>query len=149
MESDKLARALDRALPKFSVEKRKFGRSSDLSIWIEFKSLQKVARVLKTEKGLEFDWLENFSVIEVNEALVVSYFLRSRIRGSCLVVRATVVPVDARTTVNVPSVAEIWPEAEAMEDASSELFGVLFSNRIAPTRLAVSAFNLRRSALGA
>jgi NADH:ubiquinone oxidoreductase subunit C len=67
--------------------------------------------------------------MQVDGALVISYFLQSSEQGHVLVVRGSVVPKSANDPVEAPSVAEIWPSAKPMEDESAMLFGIVFGGR--------------------
>lgn len=111
-------------LPGF-VDIQPFG--SAWAVWVESKTLVEFARALKEEAGLELDWLENLSVSQIEEALLLTYFLRRHVGRAQLVLRATVLPQTEGARVRVPSVSELWPEAAAYERAAGELFGIDFN----------------------
>ncbi len=127
------------------LEVRRFGRSEIFSIWIEAQSVHKVASVLRADPEISLDWLENLSVVEFAECLVVSYFLQSTTRPhSQIVLRASVVPLSIDAEVEVPSIQAIWPMGAPMEQEANELFGVRFKS-LPLERQFQSDFNLEGS----
>jgi NADH:ubiquinone oxidoreductase subunit C len=117
---------LKRQLPRAVLDSRPLGRSDELSVWIEMSSVKDVARALASDDECPLDWLEHLSVIEIDQALVVSYFLRSTQSGAALILRGSLLPKGAEDEVQADSVTEIWPMAEWFEAENSELFGVRF-----------------------
>lgn len=109
------------------MEKARFGRKGVTCLWIEGKSLRKVMEVLRHGIDAPFDWLENFSVAHIEEALVPTWFLRSRSSEETLVLRASVVPESANACVTLPSTADLWPMIQPLEDQAAELFGIRFT----------------------
>jgi NADH:ubiquinone oxidoreductase subunit C len=91
---------------------------------VELRKLGKVAGYLR--EALGFDWLENLSVAQVDDALVLTYFLRAGATREQLILKATVVPADARAEAEAPSVSALWPPAALMEQEAGELFGIRF-----------------------
>ncbi len=126
MDKNQLISKLNHKAPGAVLESRRFGRSNRLSIWIEGQSIQKVAAVLKEDPDLELNWLENFSVVELEATLILSYFVNSLSKGDSLVVRASLVPPDPERSVLFPSVRQIWTMGAPMEDEADELFGIRF-----------------------
>ncbi|MGZ3688931.1 MAG: NADH-quinone oxidoreductase subunit C [Bdellovibrionota bacterium] len=113
--------------PSQILETRKFGRAEVLSAWIELGGIRELASGLVADPELRLDWLENLSVIQMDSALVINYFLRSSATPERLILRGSVVPASPNEEVEVPSVREAWPMAEAMENENGELFGVRFT----------------------
>ena len=126
MDKNPLVSRLNKLVPKSILETRRFGRTGVTSIWVESDSILQIASILKNDAETAFDWLENLSVVEFEEALVVSYFLRSTQTSNTLVVRISLVPTSAEAEVSAPSVRLVWPMAEPMEREAEEMFGVQF-----------------------
>ncbi len=125
MEIIELIRKLDEEAPGAVLETRPFGRTVKKSVWIEMRSIQRVAKILR-QAPFHFDWLESISVVEIDEALVFTYFLRSTVTGELLVVRGSVVPPSPEERVDVLSVQQQWPMAAQQELELSDLFGIRF-----------------------
>jgi NADH-quinone oxidoreductase subunit C len=141
MDTSELIPKLERAVPGAVMEMRPFGRGGDVSLWVEMKSVARVARFLRDDPGLGLDWLENLNVMEMDGTLVLTYFARSSRGGeSALVLRGTVVPASADAEVDVPSVADVWPSASAFEQEAWDLFGVRFAKDL-PRRLVPADWN--------
>ena len=127
MDPKELTRKLKAGTPEGAIlELRPFGRSSVSTVYVETKSLLTVARFLRDEPAFSLDWLENLSAMEVQNAVVLSYFLRSRGAGGLLVLRASLLPASAEAEVDCDSVTPVWPMAERMEREIADLFGVRF-----------------------
>jgi NADH:ubiquinone oxidoreductase subunit C len=124
VEANGLLPKLQAGMPGAVLETGRFGRGGEPVAWAELKKLAKLAKYLREELGL--DWLENLSVAQLDDALVLTYFLRSTVSREELILRVSLVPADARTEVEAPSLAETWPQAGPMEQEASELFGVRF-----------------------
>ncbi len=126
MDKNHLVSKLNKLFPGLILEVRRFGRSEVTSIWVEAQSIPKVASVLKDDLEFRLEWLENFSVVEFDQVLVISYFLGSTAKGLSLVVRASLVPFTLLEEIGCPSVQNIWPMIEPMEREASEMFGIRF-----------------------
>jgi NADH:ubiquinone oxidoreductase subunit C len=135
VDTGALLSKLNRLLPGLILEKSRFGRAGDLAVWVETSSIPKVAQAVAAEPSLELDWLEHLSVMQVESALVLGYFLRSGRNASRLVVRASVIPEAPSARVQVPSVAEWWPTAIPMQEELGELFGIDFEGVGQPGRV--------------
>ncbi len=153
MDTGEILSKLKTAVPGSVLEKRRFGRSAHLSIWVEGKSLAKVAAYLKAEPAFELDWLENLSAIQLAGAIVLTYFVRSSTKDVSLILRASVMPSSDSKEVDLPSVAGVWKMVEPQETEIQELFGVRFKNAqgeavyVPPLRLPKgwTGFPLRKS----
>jgi len=95
------------------------------------------------------DWLENLSVMEIDRALVLTYFIRSSTTGDQLILRGSVMPPSADAYAEAQSVVASWPMAERMENEVSELFGIRFEGNHRKTKSMLPAdwigFPLRKS----
>ena len=136
METATLLSKLNQIAPAFIVEKQQFGRAGAgdpgelMSVWVEVKKVLPFARILRDEATLRMTWLENFSVMQLDEALVLSYFVRSHKTDARLVFRASIAPDSDLDWVEVDSVAEVWPMAREFELEIRDLFGVRFHDPI-------------------
>jgi NADH-quinone oxidoreductase subunit C len=110
------------------LDVRRFGRSDIHSVWIDTQFLSTLAFGLKKDPQLKLDWLENLSVVELDEALMISYFIRSTVTQHSLLMRALVTPPSPDAEVKFPSVCGVWPMAEPHESEASELFGIQFED---------------------
>lgn len=127
MDKNRIISKLGTELPGAILEVRKFGRSNTQSIWVESQSIHKVALFLKESSGFNIDWLENLSVVEFEEVLVVTYFARSMTQmGSTFVLRVSEIPSSPTSIVKFPSICSVWPMGGPLEQEASEMFGVHF-----------------------
>ena len=110
----------------------RFGHSSLWSVWVESGSIQEVGKILKFDPDLSLDWLENLSVFEMDQALILSYFLRSAKTQHQLVLRVSCLlpePEEGKDgPIFLPSVDEIWPMCLGFEDEIAEMFGIYFGD---------------------
>lgn len=127
MEKRDLLQTLKAKLPQLEFETRPFGRDKAVSVWIEMRSLLTVARALRIDLGM--DWLENLTAMEMEETLVLSYFLRSYSTQEFLIVRGTLTPKSPTSPVSADSVVSLWPTAQLFEREIQDLFGVEFSGQ--------------------
>ncbi len=126
MESAALLSKVNQIAGKWVLERQKFGRSGDVCVWIESRSLAAFARAIRSDSELSLDWLECLTAMHLDGAIVLSFFVRSFRDGHQLVFRATVTPKKPQDEVELPSVSSIWPMAESFEAEISDLFGVIF-----------------------
>jgi NADH:ubiquinone oxidoreductase subunit C len=112
------------------LHKSRFGRSDQVIIWVDLRKIREVAELICTDSEIGLDWLENFSVAQVDDALVATYFIRSFqnphfsviLRGSVVLEHRS----DSEKCVDMPSVADIWLAATPSEHEYHELFGIRF-----------------------
>lgn len=130
MDKNTLIEQLNKAVPRSILDVRRFGRSEILSIWVETESIDLLASTLKSHLDLQLDWLENLSVIELEGALVITYFLRSFSKDTQLIIRSSVVPPSPQEYVIVPSIRKIWSMGQPMEDEAEEMFGIRFQEKL-------------------
>ena len=128
METRELIQKLKSELPGSVLQIQAFGRAKEPTLWVEMRSLPEVAIFLKDQSGLSLDWLEHLSVMEVEQALVLTYFLRSTqdTAQAAILLRCSIVPSSAEALIEVPSVSLVWAMAVPMERELSELFGIHF-----------------------
>jgi NADH:ubiquinone oxidoreductase subunit C len=113
-------------VPGAILEKGRIGNPGIALAWTDAKSLRKIAEKVRTDQKLSIDWLENLSVAQVDEALMVTYFLRSTTTPADFALRVTVVPAGPAAWVDLPSVRVLWSMAEFLENDAAELFGIRF-----------------------
>jgi NADH-quinone oxidoreductase subunit C len=129
VETGAILNKLKAAVPGSVLEKSRFGRSESLSLWVESQTMPEVASFLKSQPEIRMDWLENLSAIQMDKAIVVTYFLRSFEGEGTLIVRASVEPPGAAREVELPSVARTWEMAAPFEKEIQDLFGVIFTGQ--------------------
>lgn len=130
MEILELISKINAAAPGAYLHKSRFGGSDQTSVWLDLRKIRDVALLLCNDPMIRLDWLENMSVAHVDDALVVTYFLRSwndprlnlSLRGSIVMDRKK----EQDDRVELPSISDIWLTATPMELEASELFGIRF-----------------------
>lgn len=134
MEKQTLLSKLEKAAPGRILQHARFGRTQGVSVWVEKSALAEIARALRDDPELRLDWLENLSVAQMgagggadDEALVLTYFLRSTETEESLVLRASVDLARSDQWVEAPSIIATWPMAAPFEQEASELFGIRFT----------------------
>ncbi len=130
METAALLSKLNQVAPGLIFEKQAFGRANLMSVWIEAKSVVKFARIVCDEAALRMTWLENLSAMQLEDAFVLSYFVRSHKTDAELVFRVSIAPDSETDWVDIESVAEVWPMAREFELEIRDLFGVRFVDPI-------------------
>lgn len=126
MDTNAILSKLEKAAPGKILESGRFGRSDHLSVWIEGAAVQAVAKAVSQDSALKLGWLENYSVAEIGDSLVISMFLRSRDTESQLVIRSSVAVDSEKEAVEFQSVREIWSMAAPLENEAAELFGIRY-----------------------
>lgn len=140
MDRSNLISKLNEYLPGAVLEKQRFGRTQSQYLWIEMQSIGKVALLLKEGQDFLFDQLENLSVMQMDNSLVLTYFLYSSRDKYNLILRSCLdlTPPRSQTwkgashdvyQITVPSVSDVWITAEAMEPEITDLFGIYFLDR--------------------
>lgn len=122
MDARDLISQVKQAVPGAVIDQTPFGRSRQPSLWIDLKHLSAVAAIV----ARQFDQLENLAVMEVEEALLFSYFLRNSESGATFILRGSIVPESAEALVEVDPVSALWPMAEWHEREVAALYGVRF-----------------------
>jgi NADH:ubiquinone oxidoreductase subunit C len=137
METNEKFSAIFNRIPGALLEKSRFGRSENHAFWINSAQLFESAKRLHDEGGMI--WLENLSCIQVDQSLVMTYFVRSSVsepQQETVIVRVSFdLPLDSHgqgddhAVVLAPSVSEIWPIAGEFEIEIAKLFGVQFNRQ--------------------
>ena len=127
MDMSALLPKLEKAVPKAVLNIRPFGHGKEISLWVEMRAIASVAQFLCEQTSEKLDCLENLSVMEIEGALVLTYFLRSSQNNETCILRGSLVPKSADAETEAPSVSPTWPMAQAYEDQAAELFGVRFT----------------------
>lgn len=135
MEPLEILNKLKKAVPAAVLEETVFGQESGADgagrmdcAWVETRSLREVAGYLVSEPAIALDWLENLSVIQVEDSLVATYFLRSTRHAHQLVLRVSSSLASQSKEAELPSVRAAWAMAEPFEVEAGELFGILFTD---------------------
>jgi Ni,Fe-hydrogenase III component G len=126
VDTGEILSKLKTAVPGSVLEKSRFGRSAFLSLWVETRALPEIAAALKGKQDIKLDWLENLSAIQMEKAIVVTYFLRSSSNDNTLILRCSVEPANPAKEVELPSVVSSWAMAAPFEAEIQEFFGVRF-----------------------
>ncbi len=126
MDNDPLRLKIEQAFPGVLLEGRPFGKSDWPSpLWIASHALAGVAKLLKQDPSAPLTFLENLSVVELEQGLIASYFLSTRDFKKKAMIRFTLA-LDPLVPLVIPSVKQVWPMAKPMEQEISELFGIQF-----------------------
>jgi NADH:ubiquinone oxidoreductase subunit C len=152
-KNDKRNRSIDSrmadlpvALESAVLERVRFGRSENTSFWVQGTRLSELCEHLK--KRCEIDWLENLSCAQVDQSLLLTYFLRSSITQETVILRVSLeLPSNHQTFVEMGSVESIWESARTFEEEILMLFGVRFSggtNEFHPSESMWDGFPLRK-----
>jgi len=126
VEQGALISKLNKMIPGAVLEAGPFGRSKTLAVWVETRFLLQICQAVRADEELSLDILENLSVMELDQALVATYFLRSMRTGQCLIIRSSAAMPDPLSWVDMPSVRRVWPMARPFEREIAELFGIQF-----------------------
>lgn len=113
-------------LPGSVVEVQTFGRKKEEILWIDLKSIVKISTRLKDDQTFGFDRLESFSVMDLNDSLILSYFLFSTSHRKRLVIRGSITPENPEGLVSTSSVSSVWPAVQCFELEAADLFGIRF-----------------------
>lgn len=112
-------------LGDFLLEISRFGKPEIPMIWIAGPKIAEVAKLLKEDPDLGLNWLEHLSVAELDEVLVMSYFVRSASSQYEVVLRVSEIPGQISP---MPSITATWPMGGPMELEIEELFGIHFDS---------------------
>ena len=117
LTGEHLAQRLSEGVPA-SVE-----RWEDEVVWVEASKVEDVARFLRDDSSLDFQFLNAISAIDLIEYFDVVYHLTSfRLKHSA-VIKAR---VHGRESLSVPSVYNVWRGADFQEREVWDLMGVQF-----------------------
>ena len=112
-----LAERLSRGVPE-SVE-----RWDEEVVWVEPSKVEDVARFLRDDDALDFQFLNAISAIDFIEYFDVVYHLTSFRLQHTAVVKAR---MRGRESLSLPSVYEVWRGADFQEREVWDLMGVHF-----------------------
>ncbi len=124
MESTASSPELRKSFNRFILQEQKFGRRGLPLIWLKVEGIESVARLLCEEESLGYDFLENISVMQVDDALVVTYFFRGS--SGPLILRSAV-PIPKEGGITLPSIRGFWGAAEIFEKEAAQRFNLVFS----------------------
>jgi NADH-quinone oxidoreductase subunit C len=117
MNPEELKRSIETLLPSVTFEEGEWTTVSlDPGPWRE------LAERLRSEKGLEFDYLFCVTAIDWKTHFTMVYHLSSTVHRHTLVVK---VKLD-HTNPGIATVSDIWRTAEFHEREAYDLMGVLF-----------------------
>jgi len=126
VEQNGLLQKINKLVPGAILEKQRFGRSAELCLWVESEKLRELCVALKNDPAAELDWLENFSAMQLEDALVFTYFIRSTRTKERLILRSSVELTSPLERIDFQSLAGVWGMAEPQEREIAELFGIRF-----------------------
>lgn len=131
MDTATLKRVVEKLVPGALLQCVNFGRSGEGCAWIESSNLVRVGAALKQDSQQNLDWLENLSAMQMDDVIVLTYFLRSRESDQLVILRSSVSLGQNSKKIPFPSVVEVWPMAQIQEKEISEMFGIQFSGSLA------------------
>lgn len=118
---------IENEVPGAIIDTTPFGRGVDQCLWISEAGFRRVCETILSISSLGLDWLENFSIAQIQDTLLLTYFLRSTQTNQKLILRKSVnLPHDSLDPIRTDSVSDLWPMSERMEKECSEGFGVFF-----------------------
>jgi NADH/F420H2 dehydrogenase subunit C len=117
LSGDQLAERLEQALPG-SVQER-----GGNEVWVEPSRIAEVARFLKEDPDLDFQFLNSVSAVDFIEYFAVVYHLTSLDRQHTAIVKARVY---GRDDLVLPSVYHVWRGADFQEREVWDLMGIRF-----------------------
>ena len=98
---------------------------TDLSVWVTPGSIVEVARFLKEEPTLYFNYLSSISAVDFVDHFEMVYHLTSFEHNHTAVVKAR---VPGREDPTLPSVVSVWQGADLQEREIWDLMGIRFSD---------------------
>ena len=126
MDTNLLVSKLKEHLPGRILETSFFGRVETLCLWVESKAIAEVAEFLLSTEDLAYDEIESLSCMQLEDALVLSYFLRSTQTKKEVVLRVSLAITSPKNEIDMPSVQSLFPAAIVYEQEIHRLFGVRF-----------------------
>ena len=100
-------------------------RWTDVSVWVKPGSIVEVARFLKEEPALYFNYLSSISAVDFLDHFEMVYHLTSFEHNHTAVVKAR---VPGRDDPTLPSVMSVWQGADLQEREIWDLMGIRFSD---------------------
>jgi NADH/F420H2 dehydrogenase subunit C len=117
LSGDELAERLEQALPD-SVADKNSGE-----VWVDPLRITEVARFLRDDGALDFQFLNSVSAVDFIEYFAVVYHLTSLRKQHTAIIKAKVY---GRDELVVPSVYQIWRGADFQEREIWDLMGIRF-----------------------
>ena len=117
LSGDELAERLSQALPESVVDK------SSGEVWVEPSRITEVARFLKDDGDLDFQFLNSVSAVDFIEFFALVYHLTSFRKQHTAIIKAKIY---GRDELVVPSVYQIWRGADFQEREIWDLMGIRF-----------------------
>ena len=111
------AASINEAIPGAAVE------YNQTDVWVLSEHILDVARHLKSDKGLDFSYLNALSAVDYVEYFEMVYHLLSLRRNNSLVVKSR---VPGREDPTVSSVYSVWKGADLQEREVWDLMGIRF-----------------------
>jgi len=102
-----------------------FEESQFLNVTISFDKLHSLAKHLRSNSDVDFDYLFCLSGVDWKDHMLVVYHLTSRKHKHNVVLKAKIAD---RVNPEVHTVSDIWKTAELHEREVFDLFGVKFTN---------------------
>jgi NADH:ubiquinone oxidoreductase subunit C len=126
VEPTELISRIEKNIPGAVLERTVFGRTRWSCAWIECRHLRAVAAIVA---AAGFDQLEDLSAIQMDDAIVLTYFTASSdpaVARSPLIFRCSRKIVANGKEVDFDSVAHIWRMAEPFEIEAQDFMGARF-----------------------
>ena len=100
------------------------GNASDNVLWVKPSSVADVAGFLKSDAGLDFNFLNSISAIDYINHFEVVYHLTSLNKQHMAIIKTR---LDGRERLSLPSVYHLWRGADFQEREIWDLMGISFS----------------------
>ena len=100
------------------------GNVSDYVLWVKPSSVADVAGFLKSDAGLDFNFLNSISAIDYINHFEVVYHLTSLNKQHMAIIKTR---LDGREQLSLPSVYHLWRGADFQEREIWDLMGISFS----------------------
>jgi len=118
MNSQELKQQLENLLPSPGFEEG----GEWTTVWVDPASWAETARLLRTSKELDFDFLFCVTAVDWKTHFTMVYHLSSTTHRHTLVVKAKL----DRANPEIPTVSAIWRTAEFHEREAFDLMGIIF-----------------------
>lgn len=102
-----------------------FEETQFLNVIFDKTLLREIAKLLREEPALDFDYLFCLSGVDWKDFFFVVYHLTSKKHGHTVVLKAR---IDDREKPETETVCDIWRTAEFHEREVFDLFGITFTN---------------------
>ena len=99
-------------------------REEDRVLWVKALRISDVATFMKSDAGLDFNFLNSISAVDYINYFEVVYHLTSLNKRHTAIVKAR---LDGRKELTLPSVYHLWRGADFQEREIWDLMGISFS----------------------